>query len=96
MICVAVTYLIREGHEDEAIEYFRQLAPATRAEPGCRQYEVHRSPSDPRRFFLYERYEDQAALDAHRAADHFQRYVVNGLFPIVEKRTPEIYEPLSV
>ena len=41
------------------------------AEPGCRMYQVHRSPSDPQQFFIYEQYDDQAALDAHRAAPHF-------------------------
>lgn len=96
MICVAVTYLIRAGHEDEAVELFKHLAPATRAEPGCRMYLVHRSTSEPRRFFLYEQYDDQAALDAHRAAPHFVTYASNGLFKLIESRSPEIYELLPV
>jgi len=58
-------------------------------------YVAHRSTSDPRKFFLYEQYDDQAALDAHRAAPHFERYVKNGLFTIIESRTPELYEPLA-
>lgn len=95
MICVAVTYVIRPGHEEEAAALFRKLAPATRAEPGCRMYVVHRTPTDPRRFFLYEQYDDQAALDAHRAAPHFAKYATGGLFPIIERRTPEVYEPLD-
>lgn len=95
MICVAVTYVIRPGHEAEAVGLFRQLIGPTRAEPGCRMYLVHRSPTDPRSFFLYEQYDDQAALDAHRASDHFARYVTNGLFPILESRTPAHYELLS-
>jgi len=94
MICVAVTYVINEGHESEAIELFRILTEHTREEPGCRMYLAHRSTSDPRKFFLYEQYDDEAALDAHRAAAHFERYVKNGLFTILESRTPELYEPL--
>jgi len=96
LICVAVTYVIREGHEDEAVELFNLLAPATRAEPGCRMYLVHRSTTEPRRFFLYEQYDDQAALDAHRAAPHFVKYASNGLFKLIESRSPEIYELLPV
>lgn len=92
MICVAVTYVIKAGHEDEALSHFRALMPATRAEPGCRMYLVHRAPDDPRRFFLYEQYDDQAALDAHRAAAHFETHVKNGLFTILESRAPELYE----
>jgi quinol monooxygenase YgiN len=95
MLCVAVTYLIQPGREDEAVQLFRELIPATRAEPGCRMYLVHRSLSDPRKFFLYEQYDDQAALDAHRAAPHFERCVTNGLFLILESRSPELYTLLD-
>jgi quinol monooxygenase YgiN len=95
MICVAVTYLIRSSHEEEAIELFGQLTEYTRAEVGNRFYLVHRSPTEPRRFFLYEQYTDQAALDAHRASSHFAQYATNGLFNILESRVAEIYLPLS-
>ena len=95
MICVAVTYVIRSGHEDEAVALFAKLTEHTRAEPGCRMYLAHRSTVDSRRFFLYEQYDDQAALDAHRAAPHFEQYAKGGLFPIIESRTPEIYVPLT-
>jgi autoinducer 2-degrading protein len=96
MICVAVTYVIQPGREEEAIAHFHALIPATRAEPGCRMYLVHRSPSKPGQFFLYEQYDDQAALDAHRAAPYFVEHVRNGLFTILETRTPEVYELLEV
>lgn len=95
MVCVAVTYVIKAGHENEAVALFGKLTGPTRAEAGCRMYLVHRSPSDPRKFFLYELYDDQAALDAHRGSEHFAQYATGGLFPIIESRTPEIYELLA-
>ncbi len=95
MICVAVTYVVKPGHEAEAVEFFRTMTVHTRAEPGCRMYLAHRSTTDPRRFFLYEQYVDQAALDAHRTTPHFERHVKQGLFPIIESRSPELYEPLA-
>jgi quinol monooxygenase YgiN len=95
MICVAVTYVIKPGQEERAVELFARLAERTRTEPGCRMYLAHRSTSDPRRFFLYEQYDDEAALDAHRAAPHFEQYARGGLFPIIESRTPELYAPLG-
>ena len=70
MICVAVTYVIKTGHEEKAVGLFRKLTEATRGEPGCRMYLAHRSTSDPRRFFLYEQYDDQTALDTHCTAPH--------------------------
>jgi quinol monooxygenase YgiN len=95
MICVAVTYLIQTGHEEEAVALFRAMTTATRAEPGCRFYLAHRSTTDPRKFFLYEQYADEAALDFHRAAPHFEKYVRNGLFTMLESRSPELYTPLE-
>jgi quinol monooxygenase YgiN len=95
MICVAVTYVFKAGHQDEAVELFAKLTEETRAEPGCRMYLAHRSLTDPRRFFLYEQYDDQRALDAHRASPHFERYAKGGLFAILESRAPEIYQPIA-
>jgi quinol monooxygenase YgiN len=95
MICVAVTYVVKAGHEAQATELFRKLTEFTRAEPGCRMYLAHHSTTDPRKFFLYEQYIDQAALDDHRAAPHFDQYVKQGLFQIIDSRSPELYEPLT-
>ncbi len=95
MICLAATYVIRAGREEEALGHLRALTAHSRAEPGCRFYRTHRSPAEPRRFFLYEQYDDQAALEAHRATPHFAEHVLNGLIPIAESRTPELYSPLG-
>ncbi len=95
MICVAVTYVIKAGYEDEAVALLARLTEATRSEPACRMYLAHRSTTDPRRFFLYEQYDDQAGLDAHRGSPHFERYGKGGLFAILESRSPELYEPLG-
>jgi quinol monooxygenase YgiN len=95
MICLAVTYVIKPGHEDEAIGHLEALTPLTRREPGCRMYLTHRSTTNPRQFFLYEQYDDQTALEAHRAADYFATHVLGGLVTIAESRSPELYEPLT-
>ena len=50
-------------------------------------YLAHRSTDRSGKFFLYEQYDDQAALDAHRAAPHFAEHVVGGL--ISDRREPE-------
>jgi|SRR5690348_4414585 quinol monooxygenase YgiN len=95
MICLAATYVIKPGHETEAIEHFRKLTELTRAEPGNLFYQVHRSIENPRRFFTYEQYVDQAALEAHRSSPHFVLYDTNVLSNILESRTAELYEPLT-
>jgi quinol monooxygenase YgiN len=40
-------------------------------EPGCRQFDVCRDPVDPSLFFLYELYDDEAAIQAHLKSAHF-------------------------
>ncbi len=42
-------------------------------EPGCRQFDVAADPNDPTRFFIYEVYDDEAAIAAHQASEHFKR-----------------------
>jgi quinol monooxygenase YgiN len=43
----------------------------TRAEPGCQLYELYESDSGGR-FYLYENWESQSALDRHIATPHFR------------------------
>ncbi len=42
-------------------------------EPGCRRFDVCRDPTDPQAFFLYELYDDEAALQAHLQSPHFRQ-----------------------
>jgi len=60
--------------EDLAKALSALLAP-TRAEPGCLEYQLHRDPENPLKFLFYERFANQAALDAHIASPHFQAFV---------------------
>jgi (4S)-4-hydroxy-5-phosphonooxypentane-2,3-dione isomerase len=95
MVVLAVTWMANPGHQDEVVEIFRKLQSASRQEPGCLAYTVHRHKTDPRRFFIYEQYRDDAALDAHRNSPHFQEYVVKRLKEIGERKEGELYSPLT-
>jgi quinol monooxygenase YgiN len=72
--------------EDVAKALGALLAP-TRKEPGCLDYQLHRDPENPLKFFFYERFKNQAALDTHIASPHFQAFVkyrdsISGLIPV--------------
>ena len=43
-------------------------------EPGCRTFNIHVSAKDPNHVFLYEVYDNAAALDSHRQTPHFKKY----------------------
>jgi quinol monooxygenase YgiN len=95
MLVLAVNWLAHAGHEKEVAVVFSKLQAASRQEPGCLLYMVHRHTDDPRRFFIYERYRDAAALEAHRNSPHFQEYAVNGLRNIGERQQGDLYRPLD-
>ena len=40
-------------------------------EIGCKRFDVLVDPEEPRRFVLYEIYEDEAAFDKHLASTHY-------------------------
>ncbi|WAL81230.1 putative quinol monooxygenase [Pandoraea sp. XJJ-1] len=40
-------------------------------EVGCRYFDVTQDIRDPHHFVFYELYDNEAAIDAHRAAPHF-------------------------
>jgi len=94
MICLAVRLLVKAGHAQEVKDNFAKLVPLSRKEPGCRMYIAHQGIDNPRRFLVYEQYDDQAALDLHRNSEHFRQYATNGLYPHVESREAELYTPL--
>jgi len=67
--------------------------PIARAEPGMVAYQVHRDPSDPRVFTIYERYADAAAYDAHLESEAMQRLGFGDAIPRLESREREILAP---
>ena len=94
MMVLVVNYRVKPGTEELAKEYIRKMQQHTRKEPGCRFYVGHQSLEDQRLFCFYEQYDDQAALDAHRAAPYFAEYVSNGLTTLAETRQAGRFEPV--
>ena len=95
MVVLAVTWMARNGHEAEVAEIFKKLTEASRTEPGCVMYLVHRHKTEPRRFFIYEQYKDDAALEAHRAAPHFLQYAKKELPKLGERIEGHLYTPID-
>ena len=95
MVVLAVTWMAKPGHEEAVAETFRKLTTASRQESGCLMYLVHRHQTDSQCFFIYEQYRDDYALEAHRQSAHFQKYVVNALSGIGERKQGELFLPLS-
>src|SRR5215469_4264445 len=61
----------RRGRENQLRDLLRGMLAPTRAEAGCRLYELYESESKGR-FYFYEIWESQASLDQHAASLHFK------------------------
>ncbi len=61
----------RRGSENQLREVLQGMLAPTRAESGCKLYELYESDSKGR-FYFYEIWESQAALDQHAASPHFK------------------------
>ncbi len=94
MIVLAVTWKSYPGKEAEVERVFSVLQAESRKEPGCLMYIVHRGREDRSRFFVYEQYKDEAALEAHRASKHFQQYARGELLKLGERLDGNLYEPI--
>jgi quinol monooxygenase YgiN len=84
-----------EGNEAEAAATMKELAEATRQEPGCIHYIPVQDPEDPRNFLFYEQYRDQAAFEEHGASEHFQRLAAGKLFGLLESRERSFYHTIE-
>ena len=92
MFVIAAQWYAKEGKHEEVAALVKQMIPRTRAEPGCRLFMVNQSTDDPRKFLLYEHFDDRAAFEAHTATAAFKDIVVGKVVPLLETRVREVYE----
>lgn len=72
MLALIVEFRIKAAHVDAFDAAIRCNARSSvDDEPGCRQFDVCRDPDDAALFFLYELYDDEAAIQAHLQSPHF-------------------------
>ena len=92
---VSAYWRAKEGKADRLEAVIGELMEPSRAEPGNRFYQAHRDPENPRLFFLYEQYEDEAGYEAHMASEHFTRLVKEEAIPeLLDERRREFFETL--
>jgi quinol monooxygenase YgiN len=90
---VCAKWIAKEGEEGRLAEIIEEMTGPSREEPGNLYYQAHVSPDNPRLFFLYEQYADEAGYEAHMATEHFTRLVKEEAIPnILEAREREFYE----
>jgi quinol monooxygenase YgiN len=77
LIANAVFLRSKAGKEEELTGRLEALVLASRSDAGVMIYDLHRSPSDPALWFLYERYESQEHFNRHRENPVLRRFVAD-------------------
>ena len=72
-IAVIARFTPRPGSREALRDLLKTMIAPTRAEDGCRTYDLYESADDSG-FVLFERYRSRRALDAHRASSHYVGY----------------------
>jgi quinol monooxygenase YgiN len=80
---------------DKWLSAIKENGAAAVKEPGCHEFNILVSAKDPNHVLLFEVYDDAAALDAHRATDHFKKYMATTA-NMVAKRDVRAFSPLAM
>jgi quinol monooxygenase YgiN len=74
-VTVVVRIRAREGSEAEVKRELLALLAPTRAERGCRNYDMHEMPDEPTLFLFHETWESERDLDRHLMEPHVQSWI---------------------
>jgi quinol monooxygenase YgiN len=85
---IFVRFHARVGQEETVGASLRKQLGFVRAEPGCLSIEAFRSTRDPRLFYLYSRWIDEAAFEIHVELPNTVRFL--------ERAQPLVDHPLEV
>jgi quinol monooxygenase YgiN len=88
---VAIEIVANAGEEDTIASALEALIGPTMAEPGVKLFLPYRSPTDPRAFFIFELYRNEAGWAEHQKTDHFKAFAATMLSRIARReRVPYV------
>jgi quinol monooxygenase YgiN len=83
------------GEEEAVAAILSRFMPRAQEEPGVENFVIHRSRSEPSKFFFYEVFKDEAAFAAHQQTAHFKKLIAEEALPKLAKRERAQYSILD-
>lgn len=74
MIVLVAVLNAAEGKGNEIVEEFKKLVPKVRQDPGTIAYTINQAADNPDKILVYEKYENQEALQYHGQTEHFRAF----------------------
>ncbi len=74
MVVYCVQVYVKEGYADRFLAATENNHLATRQEPGNIRFDVLQNHEDPNLFFLYEIYQSNDAVKAHKETEHYLKW----------------------
>ena len=88
MFAIWVSVNVKPERKEEFLKAIEEDARGSREdEPGCLRFDVLQDAGDPNHYYFYEVYRDEAALEAHRAAPHYQVWAAAVQAGVLERPT---------
>ena len=70
----AVDLVVIPSEMPKFLEAIKENGANAVKEPGCREFNITVLANNPNHVFLYEVYDNEAALNTHRQTEHFKKY----------------------
>lgn len=67
-------FTVKEGSEARVAEMMRELTELVRSEPGNQLFMPYTRETNPREYFVFEVYRDDAAFQEHITADYGRKF----------------------
>ncbi len=75
MLNIVVTLEAHPDKVDAMLDALAQNAAGSIKEPGCQKWEYSQHVDAPNKFAIYEIYDDEEAIKAHKSSEHFKHWV---------------------
>ncbi len=71
MKIITVSCTVKPENRNELVALCKEMLIPSRAEEGCITYNFYQDAADENKFFFYEVWKDQAAIDFHFKTKHY-------------------------